>query len=91
MGKLILLVLNIILSSAFSRILTGAGLSLFSYTFMTGVVTNLIASYVSAFPIIGIGFNFLSISGIVQGSNIVLSALVTRATIKSLTIRLGKS
>lgn len=91
MSKLILLVFNLILSSAFSRVLTGAGLSLFSYSFMTGIVTNLISSYVSSFPILGVGFNFLSISGVVQGANILLSALVTRATIKSLSLRLGKS
>jgi len=91
MAKLILLILNVLLSSAFSRVLTGAGLSLFSYSFLTGIVTNLISSYVSAFPVLGAGFNFLSLSGVVQGTNIVLSALVTRVTIKSLSLRLGKS
>lgn len=91
MAKLILLIFNLLLSSAFSRVLTGAGLSLFSYSFMTGIVTNLIASYVSAFPVLDVGFNFLSLAGVVQGANIVLSALITRATIKSLSLRLGKA
>jgi len=91
MAKLILLVFNLILSSAFSRVLSGAGLSLFSYSFITVIVTNLISSYVSSFPILGVAFNFLSLSGVVEGVNIVLSALITRATIKSLSLRLGKS
>jgi hypothetical protein len=91
MSKLLLSVFQLMLSSAFSRVLAGAGLSLFSYSFLSTVLTSMIASYVSAFSLLNASFGFLTLSGVIEGTNILLSALVTRATIKSLNLRLGKS
>jgi hypothetical protein len=91
MSKLLLSVFQFMLSSAFSRVLTGAGLSLFSYSFLSTIFTSMVASYVSSFSLLNAGFGFLSISGVIEANNILLSALFTRVAIKSLNLRLCKS
>ena len=91
MGKLIYSFLTLLLGSSFRRVLVGAGLGLASSVGIKALLDNYITSYISNLN--SISSNILSIlglAGIDTAISVIIGALITRATIKSLSLSLTK-
>lgn len=91
MGKLLFIALSFFASSFLKQALLGAGLGLLSGAFVLTLVNQYINQAVSSMSSIGSVAGLMGLAGLDVALSIVIGAVVCRATISSLSIRLSKA
>ncbi len=91
MGKLLFIALSFFASSFLKQALLGAGLGLLSGVFVLTLVNQYIGQAVTSMSSIGSVAGLMGLAGLDVALSIVIGAVVCRATISSLSVRLSKS
>jgi hypothetical protein len=91
MGKLIYIALSFFASNLIKQALLGAGLGILSGAFVLTLVNQYINEAVTSMSSIGSVGGLMGLAGLDVALSIVIGAVVCRATISSLSIRLTKS